>query len=83
MICNKKEWEIIDDLTSVCVRLAKHMTEKQKNVVNEFIYLCAKSTEDERVRREKAAEKIKEKRKINPDYARPEREHRKKIGGGC
>ena len=26
MICNKNEWKIIDDLTSVCVGLANHMT---------------------------------------------------------
>ena len=78
MICNKKEWEILDDVQVTLLKFAPMMTEKDKARVNALIYLCAESTKAEKARNEKSAQRIKERRKENPDYARPERERRVK-----
>ena len=80
MICNKKEWEILDNIQVTLLKFTPMMTEKDKARVNALIYLCAESTKAEKARNEKSAQKIKERRKENPDYARPEREFRKKSG---
>ena len=77
MICNKKEWAILDDVQVTLLKFAPMMTKKDEARVNAFIYLCAESTKAEKARNEKSAQKIKERRKENPDYARPEREFRK------
>ena len=77
MICNKKDWEILDNVQMTLLKFAPMMTEKDKARVNAFIYLCAESTKAEKARNEKSAQRIKERRKENPDYARPEREFRK------
>ena len=77
MICNKKEWEIIDNVQVTLLKFAPMMTEKDKARVNALIYLCAESTKAEKARNEKSAQRIEERRKENPDYARPERKFRK------
>lgn len=77
MICNKKEWAILDDVQVTFLKFAPMMNEKDKARVNALIYLCAESTKAEKVRNEKSAQRIKARRKENPDYARPEREFRK------
>ena len=53
------------------------MNERDKARANALIYLCAESTEAEKARNKKSKQKIKERRKENPDYARPERERNK------
>ena len=77
MICNKKEWQILDEVLSTLLKFTPIMNKKDKARVNAFIYLCAESTEAEKARREKTTQRIKERREENPDYARPERERRK------
>lgn len=77
MICNKKEWAILDDVQATLLKFAPMMTEKDKARVNALIHLCAESTKAEKTRNKKSAQRIKERRKENPDYARPEREFRK------
>lgn len=77
MICNKKEWEILDDVQATLLKFVPMMTEKDKARVNALIYLCAESTRAEKERNEKSVQRIKERRKESPDYARPEREFRK------
>ena len=77
MICNKKEWEILDNVQVTLLKFAPMMNERDKARVNALIYLCAESTKAEKARNEKSKQKIKERRKENPDYARPEREFRK------
>ena len=77
MICNKKEWEILDNVQVTLLKFAPMMNERDKARVNALIYLCAESTKAEKARNEKSAQRIKERRKENPDYARPEREFRK------
>ena len=77
MICNKKEWEILDNVQVTLLKFAPMMNERDKARANALIYLCAESTKAEKVRNEKSAQRIKERRKENPDYARPEREFRK------
>ena len=79
MICNKKEWQILDEVLSTLLKFAPTMNNKDKARVTAFIYLCSESTEAEKARNEKTAQKIKERRKENPDYARPEREKRVKT----
>ena len=76
MICNKKEWEILDDVQVTLLKFAPMMNERDKARVNALIYLCAESTKAEKARNEKSAQRIKERRKENPDYARPKRERR-------
>ena len=76
MICNKKEWVILDDVQTTLLKFAPMMTEKDKARANALIYLCAESTKAEKARNEKSAQRIKERRKENPDYARPERERK-------
>ncbi len=78
MICNKKEWQILDDVQVTLLKFGSMMTEKDKARVNAFIFLCAESTKAEKERAERSAQKIKERRKENPNYARPEREWKKK-----
>ena len=78
MICNKKEWEILTNVQVTLLKFAPMMNERDKARVNALIYLCAESTKAEKTRNEKSAQRIKERRKENPDYARPEREFRKK-----
>ena len=78
MICNKKEWQILDDVQVTLMKFASMMNEKDKERVNAFIFLCAESTKTEQERAERSAQRIKERRKTNPDYARPEREWKKK-----
>lgn len=76
MICNKKEWEILDNVQVVLLKFAYMMNERDKARVNALIYLCAESTKAEKARNEKSKQRIKECRKENPDYARPERERK-------
>ena len=76
MICNKKEWEILDDVQVTLLKFAPMMNERDKARVNALIYLCAESTKAEKARNEKSAQRIKKRRKENPDYARPERERK-------
>ena len=79
MICNKKEWEILNDVQVTLLKFAPLMKERDTKRCNAFIFLCAESTKAEKARNEKSAQKIKECRKENPDYARPERERRVKT----
>jgi hypothetical protein len=78
MICNKKEWETLDEVQVLLGKMSKYMTETDKEKADAFIYLCYKATQEEKARRTKTAQRIAEKRKENPDYARPQREFRKK-----
>ena len=78
MICNKKEWQILDDVQVTLLKFAPMMTEKDKARVDALIYLCAESTKTEKARNEKSKQRIKERRKENPDHARPERERKKR-----
>lgn len=78
MICNKKEWEILDNVQVTLLKFAPMMNEKDKARANALISLCAESTKAEKVRNEKSKQRIKERRKENPDYARPERERKNK-----
>lgn len=48
MICNKKEWEILDNVQVTLLKFAPMMTEKDKERVNALIYLCAESTKAEK-----------------------------------
>lgn len=79
MICNKKEWAILDDVQVTLLKFAPMMNERDKARANALIYLCAESTRAEKERNEKSVQRIKERRKENPDYARPEREKRVKT----
>ena len=69
MICNKKEWEILDNVQATLLKFAPMMDERDKARANALIYLCAESTKAEKARNEKSAQRIKERRKENPDYA--------------
>lgn len=79
MICNKKEWAILDDVQHVLLNYYRTNTLKESEIkkINDFIYLCAEATNKQQERNERSAQKIKERRKKKPDYARPEREFRK------
>lgn len=79
MICNKKEWEILDNVLHVLLNYYRTNTLKESEIkkINDFIYLCSEATSKQRERNERSAQRIKERRKGNPDYARPEREFRK------
>lgn len=79
MICNKKEWEVLDNVQHVLLNYYRTNTLKESEIqkINDFIYLCSESTSKQQERNERSAQRIKERRKENPDYARPEREFRK------
>ena len=79
MICNKKEWQILDNVQCVLLNYYRINTLKESEIkkMNDFIYLCAEATSKQKERNERSAQRIKERRKENPDYARPEREFRK------
>lgn len=76
MICNKKEWEILNDVQVTLLKFAPMMKERDTKRCDAFIFLCAESTAAKKVRNEKTAQRIKERRKENPDYARPKRERK-------
>lgn len=75
MICNKNEWKTLDELQAILYKFSKGFTEKEKATYNNFIFLCAKSTEEEKQRRAKTAAAIAERRKINKNYARPKKKN--------
>ena len=81
MICNKKEWAILDNVQHVLLNYYRTNTLKEPEIkkINDFIYLCAEATSKQQERNERSAQRIKERRKENPDYARPEREKRVKT----
>ena len=77
MILNKKEWATVDEITILLLKYAPVMSDKDKQKIDNFIYLTAEATKKQKEARVKTAQTIAEKRKINPDYARPACEHRK------
>lgn len=77
MILNKKEWATIDEITALLLKYAPVMSDKDKQKIDNFIYLTAEATKKQKEARAKTAQTIAEKRKKNPDYARPACEHRK------
>ena len=78
MICNKKEWGVLDDVQATLLKFAPMMDDRDTARINAFIHLCAESTKAEKARNAKSSQIIKERRKENPDYARPARERRRK-----
>ena len=77
MILNKKEWATVDEITALLLKYAPVMSNKDKQKIDGFIYLAAEATKKQKEARAKTAQTIAEKRKTNPDYARPACEHRK------
>lgn len=66
MICNKKEWEILDDVQVTLLKFAPMMDERDKARANALISLCAESTKAEKARNEKSKQRIKERRREIP-----------------
>lgn len=77
MILNKKEWATVDEITALLLKYAPVMRDKDKQKIDDFIHLTAEATKKQNEARAKTAQTIAEKRKTNPDYARPACEHRK------
>ena len=77
MILNKKEWATVNEIMAVLIKYAPVMRDKDRQKIDDFIYLTAEATKKQKEARAKTAQTIAEKRKINPDYARPACEHRK------
>lgn len=77
MILNKKEWATVNEIMAVLIKYAPVMRDKDRQKIDDFIYLTAEATKKQKEARTKTAQTIAEKRKINPDYARPACEHRK------
>lgn len=77
MILNKKEWATVNEIMAVLIKYAPVMRDKDRQKIDDFIYLTAEATKKQKEARVKTAQTIAEKRKTNPDYARPACEHRK------
>lgn len=77
MILNKKEWATVNEIMAVLIKYAPIMRDKDRQKIDDFIYLTAEATKKQKEARTKTAQTIAEKRKTNPDYARPACEHRK------
>lgn len=77
MILNKKEWATVNEIMAVLIKYAPVMRDKDRQKIDNFIYLTAEATKKQKEARAKTAQTILEKRKTNPDYARPACEHRK------
>ena len=77
MILNKKEWATVDEITGLLLKYAPVMNNNEKQKIDNFIYLTFEATKKQNEARAKTAQTIAEKRKTNPDYARPACEHRK------
>ncbi len=77
MILNKKEWATVNEIMAVLIKYAPVMRDKDRQKIDNFIYLTAEATKKQKEARTKTAQTIAEKRKTNPDYARPACEHRK------
>lgn len=77
MILNKKEWATVDEITGLLLKYAPVMNNNEKQKIDDFIYLTFEATKKQNEARAKTAQTIAEKRKTNPDYARPACEHRK------
>lgn len=77
MICNKKEWGILDDVQVTLLKFAPMMDERDKARANALIYLCAESTKAEKARNEKSKQRIKERRREIPTTLVPKRKEKK------
>ena len=77
MILNKKEWATVNEIMAVLIKYAPVMRDKDRQKIDDFIYLTAEATKKQKETSVKTAQTIAEKRKTNPDYARPACEHRK------
>ena len=77
MILNKKEWATVDEITGLLLKYAPVMNNNEKQKIDDFIYLTLEATKKQNEARAKTAQTIAEKRKTNPDYARPACEYRK------
>lgn len=77
MICNKKDWKVLDEIQVVLSKFAPMMDERDKARVNALISLCAEATQKERASRDRTYAAIKEHRKTNPKYGRWNYEARK------
>lgn len=77
MVLNKKEWAAVDEIMAVLIKYAPVMRDKDRQKIDDFICLTAEATKKQNEARAKTAKTIAEKRKTNPDYARPACEHRK------
>lgn len=78
MILNKQEWEQIDEITAILLKYRHLLNNREKAAVCAFYDLTIETTKKEKEQRQRAAARIADKRKSDPDYARPEREHKKK-----
>lgn len=77
MICNKKEWGILDDVQVTLLKFAPMMDERDKARANALIYLCAESTKAEKARNEKSKQRIKERRREIPTTLVPKGKEKK------
>lgn len=82
MICNKKEWEILDDVQVTLLKFAPMMDERDKARANALISLCAESTKAEKARNEKSKQRIKERRREIPTTLVPKGKEKNKQKNG-
>ena len=77
MILNKKEWATVNEIMAVLIKYAPVMRDKDRQKIDDFIYLTAEATKKQKEANAKTAQTIAEKRKTYPDYDCPACEHRK------
>lgn len=72
MRLNKQEWDMLDSIECILIKYKDLLNEKEKDIIEQLHWNLIHSYEVERRDRKKMAERVSEKRKINPNYARPQ-----------
>lgn len=75
MVLNRKEWETVDRITAILLKYRHLLNDREKQTFLDFYGLTIEATKKQDEARRKSAERIKEKRAITKNYARPKRKN--------
>lgn len=70
MVLNLKEWETVGSITAILLKYRNLFNDREKKAFLDFYGLTIEATKKQDEARRKSAERIKEKRAINKNYAR-------------
>lgn len=71
------EWDLLDRVECILVKYRHLLNEREKTTVEDLHQSLIESTKKQKDEREKMRIRVNEKRKVNPNYGRPQREWRK------
>lgn len=80
MRLKKEEWEMLTKIECILIKHKNVLNEREKDTLQQLHWNLIHSYEVEKAERKKMAERVAEKRKTNPNYARPQYEWIKNAG---